>query len=117
MIKAAKAAKQAETGYQNDSGSGSGYGSASDWSQIISGAGQGAGSAMQGATEYANNKLEAKEAKRRTLANLLNQALKRNQGLFRVGQEHSDEMKDYQSQAMQQMAKGFVEAMQGTTGY
>ena len=115
MINAGKSAKMAANGYQNDSNAGS-YGSASDWSQIISSAGQGAGSAMQGATANANNKLEAKEAKRRTLANLLNQALKRNQGLFRVGQEHSDEMKDFQTQAMQQMARGFVEAMQGTTG-
>jgi len=115
MINAAKAAQQAANGYQNSGNSGS-YGSAGDWAQIISGAGQGVGSAMQGATANANNKMEAKEAKRRTLANLLNQALKRNQGLFRVGQEHTDEMKDFQSQAMQQMARGFVEAMQGTTG-
>ena len=114
MINAAKSAQQAANGYQNNNPSS--YGSASDWAQIISSTGQGVGSAMQGATQNANNKLEAKEAKRRTLANLLNQALKRNQGLFRVGQEHSDEMKDFQTQAMQQMARGFVEAMQGTTG-
>jgi hypothetical protein len=117
MINAGKAAKQAASGYQNEGSAGGGYGSAGDWAQIISGAGQGAGAAMHGAAGYANSKAEAKEAKRRTLANLLNNALKRNQGLFRVGQEHSDEMKDYQSQAMQQMARGFVEAMQGTTGY
>lgn len=91
------------------------YGSAEDWSQIISGAGRGAGSAMQGATANATSKMEAKEAKRRTLANLLNQSLKRNQGLFRVGQEHSDEMSDFQSQAMQQVARGFVESLQGST--
>lgn len=92
------------------------YGSAADWSTIISGAGQGAGSAIQGAAAYANSKAEAKEAKRRTLANLLNQALKRNQGLHRVGQEHADEMNDFQTQAMQQVARGFVDAMQGSTG-
>jgi hypothetical protein len=93
------------------------YGSAQDWSSIISGGGQGASSAMQGATAYANSKKEAKEAKRRTLANLMNQAMKRNQGLFRLGQEHSDDMNDFQSQAMQQVARGFVEALQGSTGY
>ena len=92
------------------------YGSAGDWSQIISGAGQGAGSAMQGASAYATSKKEAKEAKRRTLANLLNNALRRNQGLFRTGQEHADDMNDFQSQAMQQVARGFVEALQGSTG-
>jgi hypothetical protein len=96
-------------------GSSPSYGSADAWAQILSSAGQGASSAMQGATNNATNKLEAKEAKRRTLSNLLNQALKRNQGLFRIGQEHSDEMNDFQSQAMQQMARGFVDALNGST--
>jgi len=115
MINAAQAAKQAAGG-NGDSGGGGGYGSAGDWASIISGAGQGASSAMQGATAYATSKQEAKEAKRRTLANLMNQAMKRNQGLFRMGQEHQDDMNDYQSQAMQQVARGFVDALQGSTG-
>jgi hypothetical protein len=93
------------------------YGTAQDWSQIISGAGQGAASAMQGATAYATSKKEAKEAKRRTLANLFNQAIRRNQGLFRIGQEHTNDINDYQSQAMQQVARGFVDALQGSTQY
>jgi hypothetical protein len=92
------------------------YGEAADWSQIISGAGAGASNAMQGAAGLAQSKREAREAKRRTLSNLLNQSLKRNAGLFRVGQEYSDEMNDYQAQAMQQMARGFVESLQGSTG-
>lgn len=92
------------------------YGSASDWAQIISGAGQGASSAMHGSSANASSKMEAKEAKRRTIANLLSQALKRNQGLFRVGQEHQDEMKDFQSQALQRAAQGFVESLMGSTG-
>lgn len=94
-----------------------GYGSAADWSQIIAAAGKGAGQGMQGAAAYANSKREAKEAKRRTLANLLSQSLKRNQGLFRAGQEHQDDMNDFQSQAVQQVARGFVDALQGSTGY
>ena len=100
-----------------DANAASPYGSAADWANIISGAGQGATQAMQGATAYATSKKEAKEAKRRTLANLLNNSLKRNQGLFRAGQEHADDMNDFQSQAMQQVARGFVEALQGSTGY
>lgn len=92
------------------------YGTSNDWANIISGAGQGAQSAFQGASAYANSKREAKEAKRRTLSNLLNLALKRNQGLFRVGQEHADEMNDFQTQALQHVAKGFVDALQGSTG-
>jgi len=94
----------------------SSYGSAQDWATIISGAGQGAGTAMQGASAYATSKREAREAKRRTLANLLNSAMKRDQGLFRMGQEHGDEMNDFQAQAMQRVARGFVEALQGSTG-
>lgn len=92
-----------------------GYGSAADWAQIISSSGQGASSAMQGASASANSKREAKEAKRRTLAGILNNALKRNQNLFRVGQEYSDDMNDFQSQALQQVARGFVDAMSGIT--
>lgn len=91
------------------------YGSAQDWSTIISGVGQGAGSAMQSASANAGSRAEAKEAKRRTLANLLNQALKRNQGLFRLGQDHSDDMNDFQSQAMQQVARGFADSLKGST--
>lgn len=92
------------------------YGSSADWAQIISGAGQGASSAMQGMSSSANSRMEAKEAKRRTMANLLSQAMKRNRGLYRVGQKHADDMNDFQSQAIQQMARGFVDALQGSTG-
>lgn len=99
-----------------NAGAPSSFGSAKDWASIISGAGQGASSSMQGATAYANSKKEAKEAKRRTLANLMSQAMKRNQGLFRVGQENADDMNDFQSQAIQQVARGFVDALQGSTG-
>lgn len=86
----------------------SSYGSAGDWSRIMEGMGQGAGSAMQGAAANAGSKQEAKEAKRRTLTNILNQAMKRDRSLFRTKQEHGDEMRDYQSQALQEMARGFA---------
>lgn len=96
---------------------GSKYGSSEDWSRIISGAAQGASSGMQSAAANAGSKKEAKEAKRRTLANLMSQAMKKNQGLFRVGQEHADDLNDFQSQALQQVARGFANALQGSTGY
>ena len=80
------------------------------------GAGQGAGAAFQGGSQLANSKEEAKESKRRTLSTLMNQAMKRNRGLFRVGQDYQDEMNDFQTQALQQVARGFVEALQGATG-
>jgi len=115
MINAAKQAKLAAGG-EPAASSGGGFGSAHDWSQIIAAGGQGAASGMQGMAANANSKQEAKEAKRRTLANLMNSAMKRNRNLFMMGQEHSDDMNDFQSQAMQQVARGFVEALQGSTG-
>ena len=95
---------------------GSPYSSSQNWANIISAGGQGASSGLQGMSANANSKREAKEAKRRTLANLLNSSLKRNQNLFRMVQEHSDDMNDFQSQAIQQVARGFVDALQGSTG-
>lgn len=92
------------------------YGQAKDWSSVLAGAGQGANSMMQGAAALAQSKREAQESKRRTLANLMNSAMKRNKSLFKVGQEYGDEMNDFQSQAMQNVARGFVDALQGSTG-
>jgi hypothetical protein len=86
-----------------------------DWSSIISGASEGASSAMQGAQKAALTKKEAKEAKKRTLANLLSKALKRRLGTFKAGQEYSDEMNEAQTQALQNTARGFVSALQGST--
>lgn len=92
------------------------YGRIEDWASILSNAGQGATNALKGAGAYAQNKLEAKEAKRRTLANLMNKATRRNQGLLQLHQQYGGEMNDTSNQALQQIARGFVEAMQGSTG-
>ena len=94
--------------------SGGGFG-AQDWAQIIQGAGQGASGAMESMAKNANSRAEAKEAKRRTLANILSQAMKRNRSLNRVGQEYGDDMSDYKSQAIQQVARGFADTLQGST--
>lgn len=81
---------------------------ANAWSKIISSASNAASSAMQGQSAMANSKREAKQAKKRTVANLLNSALSRNQNLFRLGQEHEDDINDYQTQALRRVARGFV---------
>lgn len=91
------------------------YGTKKDYAEILAGASKGTESAMRGATEYANTKRGAKESKRRTLANLLEKALKRDQALYRVGQEYSDEMNDTKAQSLQNVARGFVNSMQGST--
>src|SRR5260221_6183277 len=96
---------------ENKSSPKSSYGSAGDWSKVIQGISQGAGSAMQASSASNASKKDIKEAKRRTLANILNQAMKRDRNLFRAKQEHADEMKDYQNQALMQMAKSFAQGL------
>lgn len=91
------------------------WGSGRDWADVISGAGQGVASAFQGASDAKSAKRLAKEAKRRTLANLLSQTLKRKQGLFKREQEHGEEMSDIKSEAMQNAAHGLVESLKGST--
>lgn len=86
-----------------------------DWASIIAGLGQGAMSAMGGVSGLAGTKREAKEAKRRTLSNLLNQALKREQALTQAKSEYGREMTDFQSQALQNAARGFLTSLKGST--
>ena len=66
---------------------------------------------MQSGSSSYRSKKEAKEAKRKTLANLLNSATKRNAAMYKNGSEYQDEMNDFQSQALQQMARGFAESL------
>lgn len=94
----------------------SNYGNSQDWARIIEGVGQGAQSAMQGTAQHAGSRKEAREAKRRTLANMLSQQMKRRQGMSRAGSEYTNELNDYQTQAMQNVAKGFADAISGGTG-
>lgn len=89
--------------------------SSKDYANIISGAGEGANEAFRGAAQGAASKRELREKKRRTLADLLNRAYNRESQLGRAHQQYSDEMNDYQSQALQQVARGLVQSLQGAT--
>lgn len=91
------------------------WGKPEDWSRVITGVGEGASSAIQGAADSKTAKRLAKETKRRTLANLLSQTLKRKQALFKREQEHGEEMSDIKSEAMQNAAHGLVESLKGST--
>ena len=93
-----------------------GYGSAEDYAKVFKGSAEGAGSATAGASSGAIHARQAREAKRRTLAKFMNDAIKRNQQLYHSGQEHGDEMSDYQSQSLQNIARGFINSMQGKQG-
>jgi len=95
-------------------GDANGFG-AQNWATLISSAGQGAAEGLRGAAQNANSAAEIRETKRRTIADLLNKAMKRDMALFRASQEHADEGADYQSQIMQQIAKGFVDSLKGSS--
>jgi hypothetical protein len=93
----------------------SNWGKPEDWGKIITGAGEGASSAIQGAADSKTAKRLAKETKRRTLAKLFSERAKRKQGLFKRGQEHGEELNDIKSEAMQNAAHGLVESLKGST--
>jgi len=82
-----------------------------NWATIIQGLSSGAQKGLESAAAYATTRKEARESKRRTLADLLNKAYKRNQGLYNMGQQYGDEGADFNSQIMQQVASGFINAL------
>lgn len=89
-----------------------------DWGPIIEGVGKGAEEGVATAARGAKNKRELREGKRRNLASLLDRALRRDQKLYRNTQEYEDELNDYKNQAMQHVARGFVDAFRGSNrGY
>jgi serine phosphatase RsbU (regulator of sigma subunit) len=92
----------------------SSYGSPADYAAVISGSAQGATAGLKGGQSYAESKRQAKEMRRRTIADLLNAALKRQNNTFNMNQEYAGEMKDYQSQALQNAARSFSGALSGT---
>ena len=92
------------------------YGNAGDWASVLGGIGQGIQNASSSGGGSTFDRKDALEQKRRTLANMLNQALRRNQGMEIAQQGYGHDLNDYQAQIMQQIARGFTSAMQGTTG-
>lgn len=94
----------------------SNYGNAGDWANVLGGLSKGVQAASPPSMSSFSKK-DALEAKRRTIANLLNQALRRNQGMSQAHQGYANDVSDYQAQALQQLARGFTAAMQGSTQY
>lgn len=90
----------------------SGFGAA-DWATVIQGAGQGAAEGFKSAGQTAATKAEAEQLKRRTWADLLKNALKRDLAMYRADVGHQDEMSSMQGDALQQMARGFVDSLRG----
>lgn len=82
-----------------------------DWMEIFKGGAEGTRSSLEGAAKFASSRKEAKEARRRTLANLKNKAAKRSHAAFRSGQDYNEDAADLKSQSIQQMARDFVNAL------
>lgn len=85
-----------------------------EWGSILGDTAEGVSQGLEGRAHYKQAKREDLEARRRMFSNLLNSAFKRNRGLLKKGQEYGDEMNDYKSQALQNVARGFVESLQGS---
>lgn len=104
------------TGYTGGAGASSGGGGGdAGWGSFLKAVGEGADSAMQGASTYGAAKREAKEKKRQTLAELLKKALQRDLAMYRADVGHQDEMSAMQGDAMQQVARGFADSLRGAT--
>ena len=86
-----------------------------EYGEILKGIAKEAGSSLESTAKHAGTKREAKEARRRKLASLLNSSLNRNQESSHNAQEHNEEMNNHRSHAMQNAARGFVNALSGST--
>lgn len=92
---------------QNEPSAG-GTGNGADWARIISGIASGAQSALSNPAQGGT-----KEQKRRNMASLLSQALRRELELFRAQQGQQGQAQDFANQAMQQSARGFTNSLSG----
>lgn len=81
-----------------------------DWSKIVSGAVDEGGKALDRTSKLEASKAKLKEDKRRRKADALAKAMKRDTGFYRLGTEGDDETAGNRSQAIQDVARGFVES-------
>ena len=100
----------------NNLGSSGGGFSGQDWATVIGAGAGGANTALGSLAQTAASKREAREAQRRTLYRLYQNALKRRLSTFREGQEYSGDMADAQSEQLKDIARGFAGSLKGSTG-
>lgn len=89
--------------------------SAGDLASIIHGVGKGASNVLGSQTSNVRSRADAREARRRTQARLLNAALRRQQNQFQNANEFQNELGDQKNSIMQDVARGFVHSLQGVT--
>lgn len=85
--------------------------SGQNWADIISGLIGGAASSRSGLSGAAGSRKEAKESKRRTIANLLTGALTGQQKSLMSGLAGGNALADIDNQAMQHLASGFISSL------
>lgn len=81
--------------------------SGQDWLSIIQGIGNGAAQGMNRAPQGSGG-----ASKKRHMAQILSQALKRELDLYRMQQGQAHDSADYGANAMQQAARGFTNSLQ-----
>lgn len=88
---------------------------AKEYSDVIGKTASATGSFFDSSAQRAQTEEELREKKRRTFADLLRNALKRDVSMYRADVGHQDEMSSMQGQNMQEIAAGFANALKGAT--
>jgi hypothetical protein len=79
------------------------------WADVVGTGAKAASQALQQQQQRAASLAQVKEQKRRRIAEMLAKAFKRDSSLSQLGIEQGDENADYQSQAIQDVARGFAD--------
>ena len=88
---------------------------ADEWFNVIGKASEGASKARKSKDDYEQIKKELKEKKRNTLANLLSQSANRSQSASHLESDYGNEMADVKGDSMKEVARGFAQALSGST--
>jgi hypothetical protein len=87
-----------------------------DWTGMLTsflgGAGQGISGGL-GAGNVSSAAKDATEARRRTIADMIKRSMGRDRTMMAANQRSSSSGQDLDNEIMQEMAKGFVDAMRG----
>ena len=87
----------------------------SELATIIHGVGRGAGNVLASQSSGVRSRRDALEARRRTQARLLNNALRKRQDSYQFGNDYDNELNHQSGDIMQQVARGFVDSFKGST--
>lgn len=82
-----------------------------NYADIIGASAKGGQDALSAGLTAAGTKANARDIKRQSFADFINGILRNKFALNRVNTEYQDEMTDTRSNAIQQMARGFAEAL------